>query len=104
MEPCQLLTHLGLEIDTVTGCFKLGDTRRQKIARLSRELGVLASPQARWVPAKKLAQFIGTAQSAMLAVPPARFYLRALHDVLAQRDGWNGQTRLTKAALRDMRW
>jgi hypothetical protein len=56
------------------------------------------------VPARLLAGFIGYAQSVALACPPARFFLRSLHDVLSTRSSWDGRVRLSKQALRDLSW
>ena len=42
--------------------------------------------------------------SVALACPPARFYLRSLHDALATRTSWDGSVRLGRQALRDLAW
>ena len=39
-----------------------------------------------------------------LACPAARFYLRALHDVMATRANWEARVRLSRQALRDLKW
>ena len=39
-----------------------------------------------------------------LAVSPARFYLRELHDVMSSRKGWSALVRVTKQAYRDLQW
>ena len=58
-----------------------------------------------FVRARAIAAFTGYAQSVYLACPPARFYLRALHDSAATRLGdWNADVRLTRQALADLRW
>eukprot|EP00873_Tetraselmis_striata_P021467 jgi/Tetstr1/441731/TSEL_029954.t1 len=67
-EPAQKLVHLGLEIDTSGS------------PTLPRELAALA----------------GKCRFLYLAVAPARFYLRELHDVLKTRDYWSGRVKLTR--------
>jgi hypothetical protein len=103
-EPVQVLTHLGLEVDTRESVFRLTQSRASKLRRLSRGLCIAAKSEHRYVPARLIAQFVGLAQSAYLAIPPARFYLRELHDVCASRSDWNGRVRLTKQAFRDLAW
>jgi hypothetical protein len=103
-EPGQVTTHLGLEVDTEEGEFRLTKTRRVKLRKLATALGCKAAREHRWVPARLLASLTGLAQSAYLAVPPARFYLRELHNCVAARTSWDGRARLTKQALRDLRW
>ena len=70
--------------------------------------GILASALSaanrRLVPARFLASFVGLAQSMYLAVPSARLYLRALHDVISSRWTWESRVRLSKQAVRDLRW
>ena len=103
-EPTQSLTHLGLIVDTRTGHFRLTKKREKSIRKLARTLGTMSARRGRWVPARTLARFIGTAQSANLAIPPARFYLRAAHDALAAKTSWDGHTKLTRQVLRDFKW
>jgi hypothetical protein len=103
-EPSQVLTHLGLEVDTRTDVFRLTAARAEKLKRLSRQLCCSAKREKRYVSARALASFTGLAQSAYLAVPPARFYLRELHDCLSMRQSWLGKVRLTKQAFRDLAW
>jgi len=52
----------------------------------------------------QLASLAGRAQSVHLACPAARFYLRELHTVIASRSSWGALVRLTRQALRDLRW
>jgi hypothetical protein len=47
------------------------------------------------MPTRQLAAFAGKAQFLYLAIAPARFFLRELHNVLATRTGWGGLVRLT---------
>jgi hypothetical protein len=103
-EPGQLTTHLGLEVDTKAGAFRLTESRRLKLKRLSCALGAGAAREHRWVKVRDLAGLVGLAQSAHLAIPPARFYLRELHNCIASRSSWEGRVKLTKQALRDLKW
>jgi hypothetical protein len=48
---------------------------------------------------------VGKAQILYLAIAPARFFLRQLHNVLATRCAWGGRVRLTHYLRRDLeRW
>ena len=58
----------------------------------------------RWLHVRQLASFVGRAQSLNLAIPKARLYLRSLHDVIKTRQTWDSQVRLSKQAIRDLRW
>ena len=104
-DPVQNLEHLGLEIDSKAGVFRVSAKRQTKIRRSAADLGVLAAKQRRRVPARRLAGFIGLAQSVYLAVPAARFFLRSLHNVLPHgKASWAGRVLLDRAALRDLQW
>eukprot|EP00873_Tetraselmis_striata_P006219 jgi/Tetstr1/426483/TSEL_016784.t1 len=39
-----------------------------------------------------------------LAIAPARFYLRELHDVLKTRDSWSGRVKPTRQLERNLQW
>ena len=103
-EPTQRLEHLGLDVDTEAGLFKVPPHKLLKLMRQARSIQGTASSQRRWVPARVLAGFIGYAQSVHLACPAARFYLRALHDDLATRRDWDADVRLGRQSLRDLLW
>ncbi len=103
-EPVQLVTHLGLEVDSRSGRFRLPASREAKLRKRARQLGCIADREQRRVAKRQLASFVGLAQSAMLAVPPARFYLRELHTVMAAQRSWEGNVRLSRQALRDLKW
>jgi hypothetical protein len=103
-DPTQRLVHLGLEIDTVNGLFRVPEKRLLKIKALGKQIIQDAKRSARLIPARTLAKFVGLSQSVYLAVAPARFYLRELHNVIATKKTWGSRVRLTKQALRDLAW
>jgi len=103
-EVTQRLEHLGLDVDLGAGMFRVPPSKLARLMKQARSLGPTAARDARRVPARVLAGFIGYAQSVYLACPPARFYLRALHDVLNSRASWASSVRLSRQALRDLRW
>ena len=103
-EPSQRVEHLGLDVDTEAGLFRVPPRKVSELMRQGRDIAGLATREARLVPARLLAGFIGYAQSVALACPPVRFYLRSLHDCLATRTSWDGRVRLSKQALRDLAW
>jgi hypothetical protein len=103
-EPAQATTHLGLDVDLKAGTFGLTDSRQKKLRRLAAALGAAATRERRWVPARDVARLTGLAQSAYLAIPPARFYLRELHTCLGTKTSWSGRVKLTRQALRDLHW
>lgn len=75
-----------------------------KIKGMAKTLIYESHLKARLVPAKRLASFVGLAQSVYLAVAPARFYLRELHNVISTKVSWGSRVRLTKQAYRDLQW
>ena len=103
-EVTQRLEHLGLVIDTQRGLFQVTEQRLQKINALARSITQDSKRRRRLVPARRLAQFTGLAQSVYLAVAPARFYLRELHNVTSGRKGWGSLVRLSKQSYRDLAW
>jgi hypothetical protein len=69
------------------------DKLRHLAQQASSLLGQAAS-NARWLPARKLAAFAGKAHFLYVAIAPARFFLRELHNVFATRSGWGGRVRV----------
>ena len=103
-EPTRCLEHLGLEIDTHDGVFRVSEARQAKLRRAAKELEVLSCQRRRQVPARKVAGFVGLAQSVYLAVPAARYFLRALHDALSTKSSWNDKVKIDHQARRDLQW
>lgn len=103
-EPCQRLEHLGLEVDSEKGLFLVPPQKLAELERQAKAILGIASANRRLVRVRTLAAFVGYAQSVELACPAARFYLRALHDVMATRANWEADVRLSRQALRDLRW
>ena len=105
-EPTQMLTHLGMGVNTATGQFLVPPDRLAKLQSFSKDLICQACSkegQGKLLK-RRLAAFVGYAQSLHLAIPPARHYLRSLHDVMASTPGWSGHVRLTHRARRDLEW
>ena len=103
-EPTQKLVHLGLEVDLRRGEFRAPEEKLSKIARLAKDLLYTSRKQKRVVPMKRLASLAGQCQFLYLAIPPARFYLRELHDLMVGRDNWNGTVKLSNQLRRDLEW
>ena len=103
-EVAQRVEHLGLEVDTAVGVFRVTETRLAKIQSVARKIITESKRRGRLIPARRLAQFTGLAQSVYLAVAPARFYLRELHYVTSSRTGWSSLVRISKQAYRDLEW
>ena len=100
----QRLEHLGMMVDTKTGLFQVTPSRMHKIRTLARETICLATRTNRLIPARQLARFTGLAQCVYLAVPPARHFLRELHNCVREKSSWSDRVRLTRQALRDLQW
>ena len=96
--------HLGYGIDTDRGLFLLTTRRERALAHGAHQLLQHAALRARRVPARLLASFAGLGEASSLALPLARFMLRALYDDLATRRGWGGTVQLTGQTLADLRW
>ena len=103
-EPTQVLEHLGFFIDTHRGLFYVPAQKVRKFAVLARDLICRALRSKRWVSRSMLARFCGVAISALLAIPPARFFLRELYMCLPSDSDWPGHVKLSKQALSDLRW
>lgn len=107
-EPVQVGEHLGLEIDTRQGLFRAPVSKLARISSLAKDILCRASRDHRWVPARLLRSLAGQAQFLYLAIAPARFFLRELHDVLSRAEEELGpafrRVQLTKQLSRDLRW
>jgi len=106
-EPVQAMEHLGMEIDTKRGLYLVTERRQKKIEAMAKDLLCRAARGNRKVPTRLAAQFNGLVQSVDLAVPTARFFLRELYTCVAtgvELGGWNGTSRLTRQAVRDLEW
>ena len=71
-EPTQRLEHLGLDVDTEAGLFRVPPAKLAKLMGQARDIAGLAAREARLVPVRLLAGFVGYAQSVYLACPSAR--------------------------------
>eukprot|EP00873_Tetraselmis_striata_P029850 jgi/Tetstr1/450114/TSEL_037157.t1 len=75
--------------------------QRDYIERHLSGFGLLRNPnKGVWEPTQKLVHL----GFLYLAIAPARFYLRELHDVLKTRDSWSGRVKLTRQLERDLQW
>eukprot|EP00873_Tetraselmis_striata_P011875 jgi/Tetstr1/432139/TSEL_021596.t1 len=85
----------------------LADSREAALelrVRLLDRMGMLRNPnKGDWEPTQ-LASFAGKTQFLYLAITPARFFLLALHCVLATRQGWGGSVKMTNQLRRDLKW
>jgi hypothetical protein len=102
--PTQVSDHLFLTVDLHLGMFRDPLAKLQQLAQHASSLLCRAASNARWLPTRQLAAFAGKAQFLYLAIAPARFFLRELHNLLATRTGWGGRVRLTNQLRRDLEW
>jgi hypothetical protein len=86
--PTQVGDYLGVTVDLNLGMFRAPPDKLSQLAQQASSLLGRAASNARWLPARQLTAFAGKAQFLYLAVAPARFFLRELHNVLATRRGW----------------
>ena len=103
-EPTRTLPdHLGYEISTAgpRGSLKVPARRCREICAAATNLLCRAAHNARRVSTDLLRSFIGKAASVTAACAQARFRLRNLHDVT---ELWLAQSKLHRAALRDLEW
>lgn len=101
-EPVQRAEHLGVGIDTASGLFFVPPAKLTRISRMAKDLLCRASRCARRVPVRDLAAFCGLTQSLYLAIPPARFLNRSLHDCVGTRRHWRSLVTLNSECLRDL--
>jgi hypothetical protein len=102
--PTQDLKHLGLGIDSARNVFYVTQDKQTKIRAVAKAMLCTSAAKARWVTARSVASLTGLAQSVYLAVPPAHFHLRSLHDCLATRRSWSSRVKLSRQALHDLEW
>lgn len=100
--PTQSLTHLGVHVDTVRGLFTVPASKLASLRHRAALVLQYARSHRRWVSKRSLASFVGLAVSLSLPLPSVRLWTRALYDVMAQRQGWSCDVRLTHAAFRDL--
>ena len=103
-QPTQEIKHLGLGIDSRRNVFYVTPDRVAKLRAAARQLLCAGAAQQRWVTARQVAGFTGLAQSVYLAVPPARFHLRELHDCLSTKRSWSARVKLSHGAIQDLNW
>ncbi|XRB08007.1 reverse transcriptase domain-containing protein [Pycnococcus provasolii] len=89
-EPVQQLVHLGMDVDLESGRFRVTKKRCAQLRAQAKDLICRATRHQRWVPAKELASFAGLANACLLAVEPARFFLRSIYVALETRSSWEG--------------
>jgi hypothetical protein len=103
-EPTQTLEHLGLGVDTVKGQFFVTPARLERLRETSRTLLGRAGRCEGMVPRRQLAAFAGLAQSLYLALPPARLFLRSIHDTISSAESWHAHVRLASSTRTDLSW
>jgi hypothetical protein len=102
--PTQVRDHLGLTADFNLGMFRAPPDKLRQLAQQASSLFNRAASNACWLQARQLAVFADKAQFLYIAIAPARFFLRKLHNVLATRRGWGGRVRFTHQLRRDLEW
>jgi hypothetical protein len=103
-EPVKALEHLGVQVDSATGRFSVTARRAAKLRAAAVNLRIRAAEGSRYVSAKLAAQFAGLAISTYVAVPCAKFFLRALYSDLGTMRGWRGTVKLSHQTLKDLTW
>ena len=103
-EPQLTVEYLGMEVDSKDGVFRVPATKVKKIKQLAVSLLCRAKREKRWLPARAIASFAGLVQSVYLAVPPARYHLRSLHDVLKTKKNWTALVKMDNLSLSDLQW
>ena len=103
-DPCQSLKHLGLMVNTRQGKFSVDPQRVLQLQRHATDILCKDARGKRWVSKRALDSLCGKAQFCYLAVQPARYYLRSLHEAMASTKGWSGRVKLPRQAVRDLRW
>jgi hypothetical protein len=101
-KPTQVLQHLGLEVDTKAGVFRVTAQRLGVVKDRIKLVLSVAARNARYVSARLVAKVAGSIQALALAKPDCRFYLRAVHDSLKTKAHWGAKVQLSHRAYRDL--
>jgi hypothetical protein len=83
--PTQFGDHLGFIVDLNLGIFRAPLDKLCQLAQHASSLLGRAASKVRWRPARQLAAFDVKVKFLYLAIAPARFFLREVHNVLATR-------------------
>jgi hypothetical protein len=83
--PTQVGDHLGLIVDLQLGMIHAPPAKLHQLAQHASSLLGRAASNARCLPTSQLATIAGKAQFLYLAIVPARFFLREMHNVLVTR-------------------
>jgi hypothetical protein len=67
--------------------FRAPPAKLHQLAQQTSSLLARAASNARWLPTRQLAAFARKAQFLYLAIAPARFFLREMHNVMDIRTG-----------------
>jgi hypothetical protein len=78
--PTQVVDHLGLTVDLQLGMFRAPHEMLRQLAQHASSMLGRAPSNAHWLPTRQLEAFAGKAQF-LLAIAPARFFLREMHNV-----------------------
>lgn len=110
--PSQIVTHLGLVVDTTGAApmIKVPHEKLRAIRQLARKMASMGARQG--VVLRDLARFAGLCLSVARAVLPARLLLRATYAVIRSaramcssgRAGWSRRVLLTPEALKEAVW
>eukprot|EP00873_Tetraselmis_striata_P020642 jgi/Tetstr1/440906/TSEL_029177.t1 len=101
----QRLEYPGMEIDSRrSGTIRAPARKLDPLAATALGLIRRAKRDMRWLLVREVASQGGRAQFLFLAINPAGFYLRELHDVLRANDSWSGLVKITRQLRRDLEW
>ncbi len=103
-EPSHCKHHLGLTIDTVKCMFFVPPEKLSRIRKCAKQVLSEVSRNARWVPARTLAQLCGLVMCVSLAFKGAHFFTRCLYDCLKHKSGWSDAVKLSNQAVAHVRF
>ena len=99
----QVVSHLGVVIETKYMKFYIQPHKVKKVQQLSGRLLLEVRMGRRWVSERALRHFCGVCVSLTLAMPWARFYTRSLYwDISRGRLDARGRRRLSHQSIRDL--
>ena len=100
--PSQVITHLGIQFDSVQQRCQVPPEKQRTVSMLLKSAVKYCTEHRRWIQVRRLAAVAGSISALRLALPTARAWLDPLYAAIRTRTSWAGDVRLTNSQLRQL--